>query len=486
MRRRLTSAILILVTGTLVLAAVGSALLVRRASATTAEQQLYAQAHALASYPHPDVFLHSIKVVRYVGQYDALTIVGLSAAGTFSPNLPARLRNVTLDTVELHRGQAVGGTTGNLVYVLIPLQLTTRQKTNLKSPVPYDDTAVLVATRTMTPTVGGLGYFLLIGFGCLLVATLVAYGLARRFSRPLVVAAQATERIAAGDLTSPMPTGAHDLPEFAKLAAAINTMSERLRRARDQQRHFLLSVSHELRTPLTSIRGYAEALTDGTTTDPADALGIIDAEARRLERLVQDLLDLARLEATRFSFEVTPVDVASVVRGVVDHLRPEAEQSGIDLRSVDHIGELRALADHDRLFQVLANLVENALCFARTRVEVGARLDQDRILMWVDDDGPGIAAADLSLVFDPHFTSDRVQRRRPGTGLGLAIVSELTSAMGGGVRAESPRDPSGGTRMLVWLRSFDGTRSSSALPWGPAPRSGSAHGESPHLAPPPP
>jgi len=473
MRRRLTSAILTLVAGTLVLAALGSAFLVHRASATTAEQQLYAQAHALADYQHPQVFLHSIRVVKYVGQYDALTIVGLSAVGTFTSDLPTPLRRVDLDPAQLHRGLAIGGTAGDIVYVLIPLSLTTTQKSQLAHPVPYEDTAVLVATRTLAPPVGGIGYFLLIGLGCLIVATLVAYGLARRFSRPLVVAAQATERIAAGDLTAPIPTGSFDIPEFATLATAINEMSDRLQRARDQQRQFFLSVSHELRTPLTSIRGYAEALTDGAADDPEGAIRIIDAEARRLERLVRDLLDLARLEATRFGFQVGPVDVADVVHGVVRHLRPEAQRLGVGLRSTLVPGEaLRVQADEDRLYQVLTNLVENALSFARSGVDIGAGHERDRVLMWVDDDGPGIPAPDLPRVFEPHFTSDRTLRRRPGTGLGLAIVSELTSAMGGGVRAESPRTAEGGTRMVVWLPAQATGEGMPPPTGGPGPGSG--------------
>jgi two-component system sensor histidine kinase BaeS len=451
-RRRLTGAILVLVAGTLLLAALGSVLLVRRASATTAEQQLYTQAHALADYPSPEVFLHSIHVVRYVGQYRALTIVGLSAEGTFTSALPPGLRGLALDTPALERNLAVGGTTGNLVYVLIPLHLTTAQKAHLTHPLPYEDTAVLVASRSRTPPVGGYGYFLLIALGCLAIATVVAYWLARRFTRPLLVVASATERIATGDLSVQLPVGPRDMPEFASLATAINDMSVRLQRARDQQRLFLLSVSHDLRTPLTSIRGYAEALADGTATDRQGALAIIDAEARRLERLVGDLLDLARLEATRFSLDAGRVDVVGAVDAMVRQLSPAANALGIELvLPTGSAQSLEVVTDADRLDQILANLVDNALSFAANRVELRVWAEQGLAFVSVEDDGPGIPKGDLARVFEAHFVSDQARRRRRGSGLGLAIVAELTTAMGGGVRAESPCGPAGGTRMIFWL-----------------------------------
>ncbi len=110
-----------------------------------------------------------------------------------------------------------------------------------------------------------------------------------------------------------------------------------------------------------------------------------------------------------------------------------------------------ATADPDRLAQVVANLVENALKYARTRVGVGVALSDQGAVIWVDDDGPGIAAEDLPRVFDRLFMSSRYPARQVGTGLGLAIVAELVSAMGGSVRAESPTSRAGGTRMVVTL-----------------------------------
>jgi signal transduction histidine kinase len=270
-----------------------------------------------------------------------------------------------------------------------------------------------------------------------------------------VAAVDTTRRIASGDLDATVEVGPHEVPEFAQLAGSINVMGASLARARGQERQFLLSVSHELRTPLTSIRGYADAVLDGATDDPRAAAAVISAEARRLERLVQDLLDLARLDADRFTFELRDLDAAVVVRQVVGGFQPRAADLGIDL--VLAPGSEVACpvsADGDRLGQIVANLVENASSFASRRVVVGLVGDPGGAVLWVDDDGPGIPTDQLTRVFDRHFTTDRAGGHRSGSGLGLAIVAELATAMGADVHAESPIGPASapGTRMVVNLR----------------------------------
>jgi two-component system sensor histidine kinase BaeS len=268
--------------------------------------------------------------------------------------------------------------------------------------------------------------------------------------------------MAQGDLTAKVPVGAHDYPELVELSAAINSMGESLGRARHLEREFFLSVSHELRTPLTSIRGYADAIADGATDDVTAAVAIISAEARRLERLVQDLLDLARLDTKQFSMHVEPIDCVALVRPIVEGFRPQADRLGVALApSFPPDGDLIVEGDADRLGQIVANLVENAFKYATTLVEVGITRVDRWILVWVADDGPGIAAGDLPHVFERHFTSDRLPARQIGSGLGLAIVSELATAMGAVVNADSPVEDGRGTRMSLWL---PGTLASSPSP----------------------
>ncbi len=291
----------------------------------------------------------------------------------------------------------------------------------------------------------------------LIVAAVVGDRLGRRISRPLRDAETVTRKIAAGDLTAQVPVPDRAYPELESLAHSINLMAGNLARSKGLERQFLLSVSHDLRTPLTSIRGFAEAITEGAAPDNARAAEVIAAEARRLERLVKDLLDLARFDARRFGLDLHRIDLAEVVADTGEGFRPAAEELGLRL-DVDPgaTPAIMATADPDRLAQVVANLVENALKYARTRVVVGVAASGEGALIWVDDDGPGIAAEDLPRVFDRLFMSDRYPARQVGTGLGLAIVAELVSAMGGTVRAESPIGAGWGTRMVVTLPS--GTR----------------------------
>jgi signal transduction histidine kinase len=323
----------------------------------------------------------------------------------------------------------------------------------------------------LTRDVGGLGpswgYFIVAGGAALAVAAVVAWQMSRRMARPLVEAEEVTGRIAAGDLQSRLPVRQGDYPEFASLAGSINDMAQRLQDGRDRERELLLAVSHDLRTPLTSIRGFAEAIQDGAIDDSSDAAGVIIAESRRLERLVGDLLDLTKLEARQLSIAMRATDAIEVASTTAEGFRPAAVKAGLQLvlrapATDDAVAMPPVAADPDRLAQLLANLLENAIAFARSSVSVSVTGDTDngsrtcRIV--VDDDGPGIATDDLPRVFERFYRADRTLNRRVGSGLGLAIVAELAAAMGGTVRAESPLDAAGGTRFIVTLGLWDASQ----------------------------
>jgi two-component system sensor histidine kinase BaeS len=343
----------------------------------------------------------------------------------------------------------VSGNIGSEIYAAAPY----RSKVTANLP---DLTQVVVLTnRPDTGLRQALPWFLLAATIVLAVAAVVGDRLGRRISRPLRDAELVTRQIAAGDLAAQVPLPHHGYPELASLATSINTMAGTLSRSKGLERQFLLSVSHDLRTPLTSIRGFAEAIAEGAAPDNTRAAEVIAAEARRLERLVKDLLDLAQFDARRFSLDLRPTDLAELVADTGEGFRPAADELGLRLElQPAPAGAIVATADPDRLAQVVANLVENALKYARTRIVVGVAATADGAVIWVDDDGPGISAADLPRVFDRLFMSSRYPARQVGTGLGLAIVAELLAAMGGSVRAESPVSGSGGTRMVVTLPSW--------------------------------
>jgi two-component system sensor histidine kinase BaeS len=222
--------------------------------------------------------------------------------------------------------------------------------------------------------------------------------------------------------------------EIATLAASFNALVEQLERAQEAERNFLLSVSHELKTPLTAIRGYAEAVQDGAI-DPREAAATVSGEARRLERLVKDLLDLARMNKTDFSVHNSEIDLAEVVEDAARRYQQAAAEFGVTLRAVTD-GPAPAVADADRVLQVVSNLVENALRLTPAGGEV--RVVAAPGVLRVEDTGPGLAAGDREHAFERFYLHERYGRERPvGTGLGLAIVKELTLAMGGSVDVES-------------------------------------------------
>lgn len=364
--------------------------------------------------------------------------------GTFG--LPPAAVVDELDTTTLRAGARQTGAVDGTAFVAQPV------RTEIYGEV------VLVVTQAYETRLFGNngGVFLLIAGLAILAAVGIAYVLARRLTRPIAGMQAAADRIAAGDLSARVEVPGRD-DELAALARTLNGMTEQLGHAKNLERSFLLSVSHDLRTPLTSIAGYAEAIEDGTlatSDDRVRAARVIRAESRRLERLVADLLDLARLDAHEFTTTPRPIDAAAVVRESVDAFGPQAVELGLVLDFTGP-GELAMDVDPERLAQIVANLVENALKYAATNVRVLLAVEPvggaDRVAIAVDDDGPGIDPSDVSRVFERLYTSRTSPGRTVGTGLGLAIVRDLSTAMGGTVRVEPAPVAVTGTRFVVTL-----------------------------------
>jgi signal transduction histidine kinase len=267
------------------------------------------------------------------------------------------------------------------------------------------------------------------------LAALAAFLLARRIARPVHRVAEASRSLARGTRPDPLPV--EGAAELATLAVAFNDLAEQLGRAREAEKSFLLSVSHELKTPLTAIRGYAEALQDGAL-EPEDVAATVVVEAARLERLVGDLLDLARMNRTDFSVHPSEIDLAEVAEDAARRYEQQADAFGLSLTVVSD-GPSPAVADADRVLQVVSNLVENALRLTPRGGEV--RVVTAAGVLRVEDTGPGLEMEDRERAFERFYLHERYGRERPvGTGLGLAIVKELTEAMGGTVEVTSQPD----------------------------------------------
>jgi two-component system sensor histidine kinase BaeS len=300
--------------------------------------------------------------------------------------------------------------------------------------------AWLLVRSLWLPLLAGLG-------GGVLAGTLMA----RRLSRPIRNAAVAAVRLRAGDRAVRVP--AEPPAEVEELAHALNGLAAALATSEGRQREFLLSVSHELRTPLTTIKGYAEALSDGVVEpDGTQRIGqTMLAEAARLDRLVTDLLTLARLEAAEFPVELSIVDVKELVRAAAEAWGPRYAGDGVVLRTELPEGPVLAYTDPGRVRQVVDGLLENALrvvppgapvviCVYRTEYAV----------LEVRDGGPGLADEDLAVAFERGVLYQRYRGvRKVGSGLGLALAARLVRRLGG--RIEAGHAPEGGARFTVRL-----------------------------------
>jgi signal transduction histidine kinase len=213
-------------------------------------------------------------------------------------------------------------------------------------------------------------------------------------------------------------------------------MATRLGEVEEMERNFLMSVSHELRTPLTAIRGHVAAIADGVIEDPElvhASLETVQSEAQRLERLVGDILDLAKLDTHRFTVTTEEVDMAQLLDQAYDRYREEAVRRSIDFRE-EKRDEPVIVSDGDRVLQVVGNLLSNAFHATPDGGRISLELAQRNgsVHVAIEDNGPGIPREKRERLFRPF-----VSETGGGTGLGLAIAKELSAALGGRLELES-------------------------------------------------
>ncbi|MFG1949510.1 sensor histidine kinase [Micromonospora sp. NPDC048830] len=316
----------------------------------------------------------------------------------------------------------------------------------------------VVLTRPATPGLWGrvllsLWLPLLAGLAAGLAAGSL---LARRLAHPIRTAATAAARLSAGDRSVRVPVEPPD--EVAELAIALNGLAAALATSEGRQREFLLSVSHELRTPLTAIRGYAEALADGVVgADEAPDTGrTMLAEAEHLDRLVRDLLALARLEAADFPLEPVPVDLARLAADAERTWADRCAAVGVPFRTEIPDRPVPAYTDPGRIRQVVDGLLENALRVVPpgAPVVLAARpAGSDPAaggVLEVRDGGPGFTDDDLAVAFERGALHQRYRGvRKVGSGLGLALAAGLVRRLGGEIAAGHA--PEGGAAFTVRL-----------------------------------
>ena len=284
-----------------------------------------------------------------------------------------------------------------------------------------------------------------------LAAVVIAASVSVLFSRsvvaPLRAMMDASQRIAAGDYDERVE--AHGQDELAQLATRFNQMAEKLGEVEAMRRRLIGDVSHELRTPLTAIKGSMEGLMDGVLPAAAETFQEIHAEADRLNRLVDDLQELSRVEAHAYQLDLRALDLASLVKAVSKLLSPqfESKRIALDFKLAPYLPPI--LADEDRAVQILTNLIGNALQYTPENgaVTVSATRANGEVQIAVHDTGVGIPPEHLEHIFDRFYRVDKSRSRRVGggSGIGLTIARALVEAQGGQIWVESEGDGKGST-----------------------------------------
>jgi len=366
---------------------------------------------------------------------DRLYFIGISPF----PGSTGGLRPLPPDTIDWQSNKRINfeftppGASKTYVAVANPLRLSGRggkgavQFGSLvvaKPKTELNHRLITLLERLAAASIGGL-----------LVAGLLAWYLSRRITRPVLALSDAADEISRGHYEVALPE-TRGSGEIGHLANRFGEMASRLKEAEEQERNFLMSVSHELRTPLTAIRGHVEALREGVADDPElreASLDVIALEGGRLDRLVGDILDLAKLEANRFTVLREEVDMGRLCDQAYAAFGEEARRRGIDYdKRFDAAPTI--VSDGDRVLQIISNLLSNAFRWTPDggRVELGLAAENGCVSVAVDDSGPGISPGQRERIFRPFWSGDHT-----GTGLGLAIARELAVALGGRIELES-------------------------------------------------
>ncbi len=298
-----------------------------------------------------------------------------------------------------------------------------------------------------------------------MVSIVLAILVTRSVTKPMQHVARAAQKIAAGDYYQAVPMVGP--AEFKEVAVDFNHMAQKVRDTQQSQRDLVANVSHELKTPLTSIQGFAQAIQDGAASDPEairKSAAIIYDEATRMNRMVGELLDLARIESGQIVMRSESVPIDQVLRDVIEKMALRAQEGGITLQTEIAEGLPAVVGDGDRPAQVFSNLIDNALKHTPGggKVTVGARSITTStaakrgqplasVEVTVVDTGSGIPPEDLARIFERFYQVDksRAKSKAGSLGLGLAIVKEIVTAHGGTIHAESVVGL--GTRSVVRL-----------------------------------
>ena len=280
-------------------------------------------------------------------------------------------------------------------------------------------------------------YLLWACLAAVILAVMLSFAMMRRVLAPLTRMTAISREIAAGNFAVRVPTVTND--EVGQLARAFNRMSESLEQIEKLRRTLMIDVAHELRTPLTNIRGYLEALTDKVLPPSSETFSLLQDETLRLVQLVEDVLQLAKADASRGNLHLEPMDLKKAIKLSLKTFSPALIQKSVTVKLHSPKGPVKIPADRDRIARVLRNLTENAARYTPEKGTLNIRIETDsqRVRTGYMNNGGELTAADLPHLFERFFRGEKSRsRQHGGAGIGLAIVKELVEAHGGMVGAE--------------------------------------------------
>ncbi len=290
----------------------------------------------------------------------------------------------------------------------------------------------------------------LAAIAALIAAIAASFLVSRQVVGPVQNMVAISHRIAEGEFHERLRISGNlagdQLDELDRLALSFNQMADKLEKTEAMRQRLIGDISHELRTPLAAIKGYMEGLTDGVIPPTGESFHLVHSEVDRLQRLVNDLQELSRMEAGIIQLNLKPVPVTKLVENVESRLKRQFEEKGLMLETNVPAGLPNVLADEDRILQVLINLTGNALQYtpAGGKVTISAAPEKNKVQFTVADNGIGIAPEHLPHIFTRFYRADKSRTRASGgSGIGLTIAQSLVNAHHGRIWVESDGEGKG-------------------------------------------
>ena len=308
-----------------------------------------------------------------------------------------------------------------------------------------DDTAGYVfagaSSESVKPLINNsVKIYLLSSVIPLVIMFAALYFMTYRINKPIKLMSEAAKAMAKGDFSKRIPVMSDD--EIGELAVSFNAMTNSLSRLEETRKSFIANVSHEMRTPMTTIGGFIDGIIDGTIEPEKQSyyLNIVSSEVKRLSRMVQSMLNLARLESSEFVLKREPFDFREQILNIVIGQEQRIEEKKIDIKGLDGLPAVTLNADKDLIYQAVYNLVDNAIKFVNEGgvITFSVKVDSSGVKFAIENSGEGIPRGDLPFIFDRFYKLDKSRAANKNSmGLGLYIVKTIIKNHGGTISVSS-------------------------------------------------